>query len=410
MRRILFPFLLLATLVVPFSVIAATSTDAILPAADTGALKIDTEQNTGDQGNSTAADGTYESAIVQDIKTVDQQTSNGAKRSQAFDIEYLSGPLKGKTRTISSDAGTNPNGLQPAKGDKVVVYQQPDTSGGEPHPIMESYDRRNAVYCLIALFFLTMLLLAGWKGFKIAFSIILSVLLIGLVLIPAFLKGMNPVPIAAVLAVLITMIGSLVTTGWTRKSFVTVVGTLGGVLSAYLISILFANWAHLSGILTQEDHLFFDGHPLLDPHGLVFAGIMIAALGVVQDIAASVASGVMEIKIADPRLTFKELFRAGMIVGRDHLGTLANALVFVALGGSLSTLLLFTQYGSSWMRFVNIDPVANEIIRSLAGTIGLIFAVPITALLAAWIVLRIKGHKDPIREATTWHGDHTHEI
>ena len=407
MRRILVPFVLLAALVVPFSVRAATSTDAILPSANSGALQIDTEQNTGDQGNSTAADGTYESAIVQDVKTVDQQVPNGATHQQAFDIEYLSGPLNGKTRTISNDARTNPNGLQPAKGDKVVVYLQPDTSGGEPHPIMESFDRRDAVYCLIALFFLTMLLLAGWKGFRIASSVILSLLLIALILIPAFLKGMNPVPIAALLAVLITTINSLISMGRTRKCFVTVIGTLGGVLAAYLLSVLFANWAHLSGIAAQEDHLFFDKNPLLDPHGLLFAGIMIAALGVVQDIAVSIASGVMEIKKTDTRLTFKDLFCAGMIVGRDRLGTLANVLVFVAVGGSLSTLLLYSQYGGSWMRFINVDPVANEIVRSLAGTIGLVFSVPITALLAAWIALRIKGHIDPIREATTWHGEHT---
>jgi uncharacterized membrane protein len=97
-----------------------------------------------------------------------------------------------------------------------------------------------------------------------------------------------------------------------------------------------------------------------------------------------------------------------MIIGRDHMGALANTLVFAYVGGSLSTLLLYSQYGGSWAKFLNFDSVVDEVIRSLAGTIGLIFTVPITALLAAWFALRMKSPAKVIHDAQGWHGEHKH--
>lgn len=351
-------------------------------------VPIDTEKLQSEENGGRNIEGTYERAIVTGVRTTAKQIPSGAEQLKAYDVEFLSGPLKGKLRTLTSDVSTNPYGLEPRKGDKVVVYLQPDPAGGEPLAYLESFDRRAAIYWLIALFVLTLVLLAGWQGFKIAFSILLCVLLIGLILIPSFLKGLNPVPVAMLLTVVFTAITCGFTTGWNRKSFVTVIGTLGGVIVAYLISVIFANWAHLSGLSTEEDRMFFDKNPLLHPQGLLFAGIVIAAMGVVEDVAVSIASGVMEVRKANPQLGFKNLFRSGMTVGRDHMGALANTLIFAYVGGSLSTLLLFTQYGSSWAKFINFDSVVDEIVRSLAGTIGLVFTVPITALLAAWMAGR----------------------
>lgn len=416
MRRT--PFLLYSVLCITAGLVcvsptlAATSTDSILPTNSAGALQIDTEKSSNDEsgGNKWNGDGSYERAIVLDVKNISEQTKNGAQQLQAYELEFLSGSLKGKTRTVSSDVTGNPAGIEPAKGDKVIVFLQPDPSGGEPIAYLESFDRRTAMYWLILLFIGSLVLLAGWQGLKIAASILLSVLLIGIVLIPAFLKGVNPIPVAMILVVVLASISSVLSIGWNKKSFVTVVGTLGGVLVAYFISVVFSNWAHLSGMSSEEDRMFFDKNPLLNSQGLLFAGIMIAALGVVEDVAVSIASGVMEVRRANTRLNFKELFRSGMVIGRDHMGALANTLVFAYVGGSLSTLLLYTQYGSSWAKFINFDSVVDEIIRSLAGTIGLVFTVPITALLAAWLALRIKGQRNIIREATTWHGDHQHPV
>lgn len=335
-----------------------------------------------------ANDGIYERALVRSVSNTTATTTHGAEQMQSYVIQFLSGPLNGEQRTIASDISSSPYRLDPRPGDKVLVYIQPNPTGGEPLLFLEGFDRRAAMYWLIALFALTMLLLAGWQGLKIALSIFLSLLLIGFVLIPSFLKGLNPVPIALGLTVVLTALTTCLSTGWNRKSFVTTIGTLGGVFIAYLVATVFANWLHLAGLASEEDRLFFDKNPMLNPQGLLFAGIIIASLGVVEDVAVSIASGVMEVRQANPKLGFKELFRSGMVVGRDHMGALANTLIFVYVGGTLSTLLLYTQSGGAWAKFINFDVIVDEILRSLSGTIGLVFTVPITALLAAWTARR----------------------
>ena len=174
---------------------------------------------------------------------------------------------------------------------------------------------------------------------------------------------------------------------------------------AYAVSWIFADWAHLSGLATEEDRMFFDKNPLLHPRGLLFAGIIVASAGVVEDVAVSIVSGVAEVRKANHRLSMRELFTAGMVIGKDHMAALANTLVYAYVGGSLSTLLLYKQFGGSWLKFINFDSIVDEIVRSLSGTIGLIFTVPITALLAAWVIRR---GSIASTEADTASHSHTH--
>jgi uncharacterized membrane protein len=122
----------------------------------------------------------------------------------------------------------------------------------------------------------------------------------------------------------------------------------------------------------------------------MFAGLIIAAAGVLEDVAVSIASSVSEIRRHHPQASFKELFMSGMVVGKEHMGALANTLIFAYVGASLSTLLLYSQFDGSWLKFINFDSVTDEVIRSLAGTIGLVFTVPITALLAAWVMVGVR--------------------
>jgi uncharacterized membrane protein len=225
---------------------------------------------------------------------------------------------------------------------------------------------------------------------KTAFSIVLSIAVIGFVLIPLFLKGVNPVPTAIILMGVLTLLSTGFTVGWNKEALVTALGTMGGALAAYLIATLFVDWAHLSGISTEEDRIFFRDNPGLKPQGLLFAGIIIAAAGAAEDVAVSIASSAREVKRNNPRASFKEVFESAMIVGRDHMSALANTLIFAYVGASLSALLLYTQFGGSWLKFINFDIVVDEVIRALTGTIGITLTVPITALLAAWVVQREK--------------------
>jgi uncharacterized membrane protein len=411
--RFLLTLLTAVSLFAPLSTAAQTTTTtntatSTVPVevTSTTPLPIDNERSISNESGSEAAhlqDGTYERAIVREVNLGSEVAPHGLTQRKEYTIELLSGSLKGQTRKLSTDLESNPYDLDPAPGDRVVVLIQGDASAGTEVIFLEGFDRRAAILWLVVLFVVTLIVLAGWQGFKVAASIMISILLIGGVLIPAFLKGLNPVPVALALAAVLVSISTVFATGWNRKTLMTIVGTMGGVLVAYGISYIFSNWAHLGGMATEEDRLFFTKNPTLDPRGLLFAGIIIASMGVVEDVAVSISSGIFEVQQANPRLTVKELFRSGMIIGRDHMSALANTLIFAYVGASLSTLLLYTQYGGSWLKFLNFDSVVDEVIRSLSGTIGLTFTVPITAILAAIAASRLSGERsNPIRRATGW--------
>lgn len=350
-------------------------------------------QDGGTASISSQQEGTYERARVLKVETQNNQTSSTTSQQvQAFTLRFLSGPLDGTERVVLGDVGTNPYQIHPEAGDTLVTLLQPQETAGEWSIYIDGFDRRAAVIWLIVLFVLTMVLLAGWQGLKVAFSIGISLVLIAYVLIPAFLSGWNPVPIAILLGGVFTIISCGLGTGWNKKAVVTAIGTMGGAVVAYLLSVIFVHLTHLSGLSSEEDRLFFQKSPNLDPRGLLFAGIIIASVGVLEDVAVSIVSGVSEVHRANPRLSFQHLFLSGMAVGRDHMAALANTLVYAYVGGSLSSLLLYKQFGESWLKFINFDTVVDEIIRSLCGTIGLVFTIPITAVLAAWAVTRAGWH------------------
>lgn len=331
-------------------------------------------------------EGSYASARLISTKLDTESTDQAGKQRQLYEIEIRNGALKGQRVTITSDVTSNPYQLQPRAGDKIVVFIQQDDEGS-PIVYLEGFDRRGSMIALVLLFIFTLVLLSGWQGFKIAVSISISILMIGWILIPAFLRGANPIPIAIILAGAFTCLSSGLTFGWNRKTLVTTIGTIGGTLVAYAISAIFAHSAHVSGLGTEEDRLFFAQNPTLNPRGLLFAGIIIAAMGVVEDVAVSIASGIEQVAKANSSASFKSLFTAGMIVGKDHMAAMANTLIFAYVGASLSTLLLYSQYDANWLKFLNFDTVTEEVIRSLAATIGLVFTVPITALCSAWFAL-----------------------
>lgn len=369
----------------------ATSTTSTIETVTSTAPVENTPSNGTDGANAPQngqadREGQYERAVVESVTTGSSSIPGGAEQVKLFRVRFLSGPMINQIREIRSDVGSNPYNLDPHTGDKVVVFMQPSEAGGW-NLYLEGFDRRSAMLWLIALFVATLILLSGWQGVKVAAGIAISIAMIGYILIPLYLRGVNAVPLAIVLAGLFTLISSGLTIGWNRKTVVISVGTMGGALVAFLISLIFVDATRLSGLSTEDDRLFFNNNPLLDPRGLLFAGIIIAAVGVLEDVAVSIASGVSEVRRANPKIGFKDLFTAGMVIGRDHMGALANTLVFAYVGASLSTLLLYQQFGGSWLKFINFDSVTDEIVRSLAGTIGLIFTVPITALLAAWAML-----------------------
>jgi uncharacterized membrane protein len=213
---------------------------------------------------------------------------------------------------------------------------------------------------------------------------VFSFLIISRFLVPQVVAGNSPVLMSLLSAFLIIPTTFFVAHGFNRKTLVSVVGTAASLSVTAAMAYGFILFTHLLGF-AQEEALYLQGAGFanLDMQGLLLAGIIIGALGILDDITISQASVVESLAAANPRYSSRELYRAAMGVGRDHIASLVNTLVLVYTGASLPLLLLF--YSNSTVPFataINQEVIATEVVRTLVSSIGIIAAVPITTALA----------------------------
>ena len=252
-------------------------------------------------------------------------------------------------------------------------------SYGIDDPLMQ--DRIPLLY-LTLIFLGGLIIIGGVKGVKSIFTLIFTIWIILKVLLPLILNGYNPILVTMALCALIIAVTLGVIGGINRKTLAATIGTFGGVVIAGLSALIIGHMAQLSGLGGEESiHLIlYSRH--IDFQGLLLAGIIIGALGAVMDVGISIASAMHEIRIADPGIGEKEWIAAGMTVGRDIMGTMSNTLILAYAGSSLNLLLLFTTYDLPLNEIIGRDTMAAELLRALAGSVGLLFTIPATAIVA----------------------------
>lgn len=198
------------------------------------------------------------------------------------------------------------------------------------------------------------------------------------------MAGHNPILVTVLTVSVVSAISFIIIGGPNRKTWAAILGTTGGVLTAGSVALLVGHAAHLTGF-SQEEAMMLMYIPLditLDIKGLLFAGIISGALGAVMDVTMSIASAMDEIKKTNPHIKRSRLVRAGMNVGRDIMGTMANTLILAYTGATIPLLLLFMAYETPLVKVINLDLIATEVVRAMAGSIGLIIAIPLTAAFA----------------------------
>jgi uncharacterized membrane protein len=212
----------------------------------------------------------------------------------------------------------------------------------------------------------------------------LSFLVIFRLVLPQIIAGADPVAAAIVGALLIVPVTFYLSHGLSRKTTVAVGGTLIALVVTGLLAQFFVEYARLTGLASEEAAFFaLSGAEKVDLQGLLLAGIVIASLGVLDDITVSQASIIEELRRANETLSSRELYARAMRVGRDHIASAVNTLVLVYAGASLPLLLLFVVGGRPFLEIVNYEFIAEEIVRTLVGCVGLVLAVPFTSALAA---------------------------
>lgn len=330
----------------------------------------------------------YEKAEVITVKELDSNGSEepGHFNEQIVTVKILSGKHKGKTmESINTLSGSPGIDINVKTGDKVVLYLT-EENGELGEVYIADIVRTNYLSCLIIAFMILLIVIGGIKGLKALVALGFTVLAIYKVLLPALMQGHSPLTLTVIVLTVVTLLTMLIVAGFTRKSLAATLGTIAGVIIAGLLAYWVGNLAHLSGFATEESRmLLYVDNLKLDMRGLLFSGIIIGALGAIMDVAMSVASAVEEVHKANPRLSRWQLITAGMNVGRDIMGTMANTLILAYTGGALPFLLLYMAYSTSMVRVFNSELIATEVVRAIVGSIGLIFSVPITAVIAGAI-------------------------
>lgn len=291
---------------------------------------------------------------------------------------------------------TDPATPQFAVGDDVVLsYAGSDPDEASSYQVVD-YQRGAPLLVLGLVFAAAVVVLGRMQGVAALAALGLSfVVLVGFVL-PAILAGQDPLLVAVVGAGLIMFTALYLTHGFSARTSTAVLGTLLSLGLIGALSALFAATTRLTGLDEESSGLLGALGPNIDTRGLLLAGIVIGALGVLDDVTVTQTSAVWELRNANPALGWRQLYRAGLRIGRDHVASAVNTLVLAYAGAALPLLLAYALSGSGFHQVITSLAVAQEVVRTLVGSIGLIAAVPITTAIAAAVVVR-----EPARPHTT---------
>ncbi len=294
-------------------------------------------------------------------------------------FEMVAGPDEGLLveQTFSNTPGTDFR-----DGDRVVMGYLPDSPLENRYQFFDR-QRRGVLWVVAAFFAVAVVLLGRMRGLAALGGLIASLGVLFWFVIPGILDGQPPVFIAIVGAALIAYLALYIAHGFQSLTTVALLGTLGALALTALLSAAVVEAAQLSGFASEEASYLTLFSEELDFRGLVLAGIVLGAMGALDDVTITQASAVWELRAADPTMTPRRLLRSGMRIGRDHIASTVNTLVLAYAGAAMPLLALFVLSEQSLGSLANSEAVATEIIRTLVGSIGLVAAVPFTTWLAA---------------------------
>lgn len=330
-----------------------------------------------------------QTGIVSRVEYVDFGNQDNIQTKQVAEIKLLGGDYRGTFVTVDNMLTGNPYyDIRLKKGTKVVLHVEDDN--GEYIYSIEDVKRSDALLLLAALFCGLLVYVGRKKGLFSLVSITLTCLLIYYILSPMILHGINPLCSTVLICLISTSITMYMVGGLNKKSTSAILGCILSLIIAGFLSFLTVKFASLTGFINENSVFLYTAHPELNFVHITISMIVLATLGAVMDVGMSIASTINEIYMLDNNKTVFELFQSGMNVGRDIIGTMANTLILVYVGGALPLLLLSSNI--DMQKFLNLNQVVTEIASALIGSIAIVICVPITAFVASELVR--KKHTD----------------
>lgn len=269
-------------------------------------------------------------------------------------------------------------------GDRVLI--QTVTSNGTLDAVyLIDVVRTKALLFILALFFITILATGGVRGLKAVGGLVVTGIVLFGFMYPMILRGNDPVVIAVLSAVAILLVNMHLSHGFNLRTLRAFASTVIGAFLVLVFAKLFTGIADLTGLANEEAVMLYFSSDVIVPKGILLAGILIGAVGVLDDIAVAQTEAIEELAEANPKLTKKELFTRGMRLGQHHIASTINTLVLAYAGVATPLLLLFLMTDAiTFSRFINEEPIVEEIVRTLAGTMGLLLTVPIATWFATF--------------------------
>jgi uncharacterized membrane protein len=329
--------------------------------------------------------GIYEATVVHAGQATEELVPGTAAThtSQNITIRFVEGPLVDTERSINNE-------FAPVTvGDTIYVQHIVDIEGTEYLYVYE-IQRTTGMWMLCGLFAAILIMFGGMQGVRALLALALGFAAIVYVLVPSLLAGYSPVLMSIVVATGVLFLALVMTHGFNRGSLIAFLGTtlavcVTGVLAVYSIRLV-----HLTGVPSETEwYVALNVGHHIDLLGLLLGGIIIGVLGALDDIAITQVATVRELYSVDAHMRPWDVYTRAMRVGKDHVGALVNTLALAYAGAALPLLLLFSAGSGSGVPFVNLEVFATEIVRIIVSSIGLILTVPITTVLAAYVM---RGH------------------
>lgn len=311
-------------------------------------------------------------------------TPSDLKGGPQLGEQTLTIELKDGSQITLTNYLTNTHNILAREGMRVVVcVDAPENV--EPYYTLYQYDRSVGLGVAVAIFLLLMLLVGGEKGFYATLALAFSLVFLLKITVPVIYSGGSPILAGLAMVLVSTAVTVFLIYGLSPRGVLGIGVVLAGEFVACGLFLLFSLLLHLSGFKSgdAENLLVAAQNTGLNISTVLFAATMIASLGAVMDVAVSLLSALWEVRLADPDITGRGLWRAGLRMGRDMIGTMSNTLIFAFAGGSLTTLLVLMTYGTDPVQLLHSDYIALELAHGLCGTCAVILTVPLASLVSA---------------------------
>lgn len=333
-------------------------------------------------------DSTRAQALILDVDNSNVYSSGGVilQGNQVCKIKILNSKFKGQEfEAYNRFIGKLEFDKVFSAGDRaLVVIDHPDDS--IKHVNIIDHYRINLQLILLGAFMVLLIAFASWTGAKAILSFLLTIMMIWKILIPAFLKGLNPIFVSLFIVIILTIAIITLVSGVNRKSLAAILGALSGSILTCILAIIFGRLFKIHGaILPFSESLLYSGYAHLNLTDIFISGIFIASAGAVMDVAMDISASIYEIVINNPQISMKNAVKSGFAIGKAVIGTMTTTLLLAYSGGYIALMMVFMAQGTPIINILNLKYVSAEILHTIVGSFGLVTVAPFTAIVASFL-------------------------